>query len=124
MASREFHTHSATECRLQRVSPVLTRLRLALPALTVVTLACLASGCGCSEVVDKTFRITTPAEPSLQFKIESCRIDAATCNAICIEQLANAGIVGDFVGCEVAFAADHVDVIATYEASSGGLLCP
>ncbi len=131
MASHRQDTKLATERRLHSTARMLglalhtsRSLRRAASAVAVATLATLATGCGCTEVVEKTFTIATPAEPTLQFKLESCRVDAATCNAVCIEQLALAGLVGDFVSCRVTFAADHADVIAEYDAPTDGLLCP
>jgi hypothetical protein len=100
------------------------RLASAASAAAVATLAALATGCGCTEVVERTFIVNTPAEPTLQFKLEACRVDPETCNAVCIQQLAEAGLVGDFVSCKVTFTAGRAEILAAYDAPTDGLLCP
>ncbi|HVV82804.1 MAG TPA: hypothetical protein VHE35_06975 [Kofleriaceae bacterium] len=95
-------------------------------ATTIAALAACTSSDGdpCTVLKHGSYSFTAPYDPSLYLKVESCRIDAGACVALCSLALHRAGIGADAVACDAAFDGDRTSVTATYSVFSGGEDCP
>jgi len=78
----------------------------------------------CVDTVDRSFGFQTPADPPLQFRIESCRVDVEACHELCQLALERNRIDDVATRCKVSFDGDAVDVHVSYEVFSGGSNCP
>jgi len=80
----------------------------------------LSAGCGnnyddCSGTpVEKKMTVETPADPPLQLKVESCRVDVDACPALCAEAMLRAHINYSPDSCDVGFAGDTVHMHVRY----------
>jgi hypothetical protein len=112
----------------------LTRLRRILQQIVLaglaVSLASCAEGAGdrCTDPAEQTFKLETPADPPLQFRIDGCRVDVDACGVLCALAFDRAGLNdGDTAGitsCEVEFRADAVSVKVGYNVIRNRQLCP
>ena len=105
-------------------------LRLAV-STALAGLPAAAGGCvaavidtDCVDTVDRSFELMTPADPPLQFRIETCRVDVAACQELCRVTLARNQINDTPTKCKVAFHGDSVDVDVSFEVFTGGDSCP
>ena len=78
----------------------------------------------CEEIAHRTFQLETPAEPSVQFYIDRCRVDVDACNDVCVAALSRAGVVGWSTACDVEFRPGMVSANATYRFTPDGANCP
>src|SRR5262245_58252815 len=111
--------------RLRELHRILHQVVLA--GLPVGAGACLDGvlpGQQCYEQVDRVIPIQTPADPSLQLKIDSCRVDVDACNELCAMAMQRSGIPGGPTGCKVEFQGSVVAVAVRYEVSHDGANCP
>ena len=110
--------------RFQHLHPLLQILIAGLPAL-------MAGGCveavidtDCVDTVDRSFEFQTPAEATLQFSINGCRVDVEACPALCQVAMELNHIDDTPTRCKVSFDGDTVDVKVWYEVYVGGDNCP
>jgi hypothetical protein len=85
----------------------------------ILLLAVPLSACGSSydcdgTPVDKQLTIATPADPPLQLRVESCRVDIDACPALCSLAMERAQIHYSPESCEVGFAGDTVRMKVHY----------
>lgn len=106
-------------------------LRRLLQQIVVAGLPVTAAGCveavidtDCIQTVDHTYHVETPADPPMQLKIDRCRVDIYTCNALCQEALTRDGNTGQPSRCEVSFSGSDVAVGVSYEVWTNGDGCP
>ena len=101
----------------------------------------------CFEHVEKSFVVLSPADPPLELRIESCRVDVDACADLCQIVMERAHLVGPgqgiaptdgrggspgFIGpggnafdaCSAEFEGDKVSVKVAYTAQNSGQLCP
>lgn len=112
----------------------LTRLRRILQQIVLaglaVSLASCADGAGdrCTDPAEQTFKLETPADPPLQFRIDGCRVDVDACDALCALALDRAGLndghTAGITSCNVEFRADAVSVKVGYDVIRNQSLCP
>ena len=97
-------------------------LRRVLQSIVLATLptACVGDVVGsvgnsddCSSEVSRQFAFETPADPPLDLRVESCRLDADACQALCTMLMARAGL-GSPTTCEVRFDDVTVHAAASY----------
>lgn len=100
-----------------RIGSVVTALALAATGVTV-------GACACTDTEHETFTVATPADPAMQFRIDSCRVDSGACPALCALALERAGFMGNVDDCQVSFAAAQVTLDVTYEVDDHGFGCP
>lgn len=105
-------------------------LRLALP-IALAGLPAAGGGCvaavidtDCVDTIDRSFVVSTPADPPLQFRIETCRVDVAACQELCRVTLERNQINDTPTKCKVSFNGDNIDVDVSYEVFTGGDSCP
>lgn len=109
-------------------------LRRALQSIVLATLpACtvtVGDGSGvtenleqCGKTVSKSFHVVTPADPPLDLRIESCRVDADACADLCAMLMARSGLSYPDT-CRVELDGDAVDAFASYWVSLSGQGCP
>jgi hypothetical protein len=105
----------------------------------------LLTGQDCTESAEQTFDIDTPAPPSMQLKIDSCRVDVDACGALCTRVMEDHGLATniafppgmggipdqgfgqDFVPytkCAVTFDGGTAHVDVAYDQFNGGDNCP
>lgn len=106
-------------------------LRRTLPQIAIAGFLATTAGCveavidtDCIDTVDRTYHIDTPAELSVQFSIDRCRIDVDACKDLCRQALAQNDVTIMPSRCEVSFKSSTVDVSVSYEISTGGDGCP
>src|SRR5882672_41281 len=70
---------------------------------------------------EETDNLETPnGDTALQFQIEKCRADSATCRELCGLMLQRSHPTGSMqTGCDVTFHADHVEVKYKYGCIGG-----
>ncbi len=93
----------------------------------LVGLVCSAAGClldplgifngdgDCVDHLNKTFNVTTPANPPTQLRIDSCRVDVDACTSLCAIVLQDADIEGTTTKCEVTFIGERVKLEVAYD---------
>jgi hypothetical protein len=113
--------HSAAAVR-SRFRPLLLVVLAGLPAT--------AGGCveavvdsDCFDTVDDSYTVTTPADPPLQFAIESCRVDRDACTMLCEEAMARHNVSSQPSVCKVEFHDASVSIDVRYEIRRGGSDC-
>lgn len=97
----------------------------------VLVFAALASGCnlysseGCEETLEKTLHITEPADPPLQFRIDTCRVDSDACPPLCSLAMQRAGINGSPITCAVGFveSASEVRIRVSFNVPNNNSSC-
>ena len=106
-------------------------LRRTIPQIAIAGLLATAAGCvaavidtDCIDTVDRTYHIDTPAELSVQFSIDRCRIDVDACKDLCRQALAQNHVTIMPSRCEVSFESSAVDVSVSYETTTDGDGCP
>lgn len=93
-----------------------------LPLLVLATTGCLypeggddgADSWDCSEQVSRHLEVVTPADPPLQFRVDSCRLDRDACQSLCELALSRLGFEPYVTACAVTFAAEVTNVDVTY----------
>ncbi len=102
-------------------------VRIFLYLLLVSTTACSAQdvllGKDCTSTQDQSFDLQNPDTPTA-FKIESCRVDADACRALCSYVLSQKQIASEASACDVSFDGAVTHVTASYEVFNGGPNCP
>jgi hypothetical protein len=91
--------------------------RLLTLVLVLTGLAACTDSQMCPVPGAKQVELATPLEPadlSLQFAIESCRIDADDCTALCTQAVEPLEPGAGAPTCEIVFHADHITVTASY----------
>ena len=106
----------------------------------------LLTGSDCTESVDKTIDLDNPL-PSVQLKIEACRVDIDACGALCSRVMADNNLGGGgftgggqpfpdqgggapsdtfvpFTKCAVSFEGTTTHVEVAYDQFNGGQNCP
>src|SRR5262245_49583708 len=68
----------------------------------------LTGGGDCYETHRVTIPVSLPAEPSLQLRIESCRLDVDACTELCAMVMQRSGIGNGPTSCKVEFFDDSV----------------
>ena len=76
----------------------------------------------CSRTVIKEFRFETPADPPLQLRVESCRVDADACMDMCAMLMTRAELPGPST-CAAEFQGDTVHAVASYTESTNNPEC-
>ncbi len=71
----------------------------------------------CYRDIAKSFTVDTPAEPALQLRVESCRLDADACMELCRILMTRAQLPGPST-CDVEFQGDEVHVATGYREST------
>ena len=66
--------------------------------------------------VEKKLTVDTPADPSLQLKVDSCRVDVDACPALCQLAMKRVSIDYNPDSCDVGFAGDTVHMTVRYTA--------
>src|SRR4051812_906716 len=66
--------------------------------------------------VDKKLTINLPTDPSLQLKVESCRVDVDACPSLCAMAMQRTAINYIPDACTVGFTGDEVSMKVTYTA--------
>jgi hypothetical protein len=101
-----------------------------LAAVGVLSIGLAASGCnlyssdGCEETVEKTIHLMEPADPALQFRIDTCRIDADACPPLCSLAMQRSNISGSMQGCAVGFSDSDVRVRVAFNVARDNGNCP
>src|SRR5512138_2830778 len=105
----------ALACPLHRDAAMVRQLLL-LGAVLPASAACGDSGGGdCSgTAVEKKLTVTTPADPPLQLKVDSCRVDVDACPALCTMAMERTQIGYPVETCTVGFTADEVVMTVRY----------
>ena len=101
------------------------------PRVLVVALWVLASGCNlyssenCEETLEKTLHITEPADPPLQFRIDTCRVDSDACPPLCSLAMQRSGINGTPITCAVGFvdSASEVRIRVSFNVPNNNTNC-
>lgn len=124
-------------CRQDR--PVRTRELHLPPQIVLAGLAGLAAlgvtlgggGCvksvidtDCFDTLERTYHFQTPAEPSLQFHIDRCHLDAEACKELCQQALDRDNRDSEPTRCHVTFKASDVSVNVSFEVVTDGKDCP
>ncbi len=97
----------------------MVRQLLLVVAVLPASAACGESYDDCSGTqVEKRVTVTTPADPPLQLKVDSCRVDVDACPALCAMAMsrvqANTPVDFPIDSCTVGFAADEVIMQVRY----------
>jgi hypothetical protein len=105
------------------------RLRAVLQQVVLASLP-LAAGCdtagvggidNCIEHASRTLVTKQPSsQPSMQLKIESCRVDVDACIRLCTALLDKTEVGGSLTGCAVTFEGDEVHAAVTYDMIAPG----
>lgn len=95
----------------------------------VTALAGLVAGvtlaaCACTATEHQTLTVSTPADPAMQFRVDSCRADPDACPALCSLALERAGFMGSVDSCDVSFAGTTVTLDVAFEVDDHGFGCP
>ena len=78
----------------------------------------------CYQQVEKSFDVvSSPDDPQLRLRIESCRVDADACTDLCAMLMERAQLPSPST-CSVTFDADQAHVTTTYLSATGGPNCP
>lgn len=109
-------------------------LRRLLQQIVLAGLPVTAGGCveavldnDCVDTHERSFELEIPEmadDPALKFKIDRCRVDAAECDAVCVEAMERNNVQSSPKTCTVEFRDPTVDVSVTYEVYDGGGGCP
>lgn len=102
-------------------------------ALLLGLFACSTSGRGdpagfgnrCGVASHETITVAEPAEPPMQLRIESCRVDADACMDLCTTALAQHNVFGVAQTCQVTFDSGHTYIAADLASgcvANGGVL--
>jgi hypothetical protein len=81
-----------------------------------------SGGDECYRSVVKEFVLETPADPPLQLRIESCRVDADACAELCTMVMQRAGL-GTPYSCAVTFQGSEARVTTSYQEVDNPNLC-
>jgi hypothetical protein len=76
----------------------------------------------CIRTVSKAFIVDTPADPPLELRIESCRVDVDACMELCNILMTRAELPAPN-NCAVSFEGDDVHATASYTESTGASSC-
>lgn len=68
----------------------------------------------CSVPMDATLTISTPADPSMELRIQSCRLDVDACPDLCALAMSRNGISSAPETCSVTFESSEVTAKVTY----------
>lgn len=103
----------------------------------LIVLACFAAlgaalgGCvkavidtDCFDTIERTYHFQTPADPSLQFHIDRCHLDAESCKELCQEALDRDNRDSEPTRCHVTFKDSDVSVDVSFEVVTEGADCP
>ncbi|HEY5943945.1 MAG TPA: ferritin-like domain-containing protein [Kofleriaceae bacterium] len=83
----------------------------------------ISGGSGeCTRTVNKSFTVDTPADPPMQLRIESCRVDVDACMELCSMLMTRAELPAPNT-CAVTFEGDQVHATAAYTESTGNPSC-
>lgn len=95
-------------------------------AIVMIGLAAPSWGCDgdCVVTRQKTFDIAMPTDPQMQFRLERCQADIATCVQVCALAMDRAGMGTNVSECDVEIDTDTATVVASYDEYVGGLNCP
>lgn len=131
LANRRSPHGFARERPLQTGAAVRFELRHILQLIVITGIPAVAGGCveavidtDCVDTIDRTFELETPADPQLQFSINTCRVDSEACSDLCQLALTRNSINDVPTRCKVSFDGDIVDVKVWYEVYIGGDSCP
>lgn len=78
----------------------------------------------CFDTIERTYHFQTPAEPSLQFHIDRCHLDAEACKELCQEALDRDNRDSEPTRCHVTFKSSDVSVNVSFEVVTDGKDCP
>ncbi len=92
--------------------------------LLVLLAACGNIGGDCTQQVTKTLTINTPADPSLQLKVDQCQVDVDACPPLCALAAQRADLTQTPTSCDVKFSDTEVQLAITYMDTAGGIGCP
>ena len=67
-------------------------MRVYLVALVLAAGCDTLTGKDCTETVDQTIDVQSPAQPAMELKVDSCRVDVDACGALCIKVMADNNI--------------------------------
>lgn len=122
-----------------------TYLLLAAGLVTGCDAGSLLTGSDCTESVDQTIDVDSPAQPAVQLKIDSCRLDIDACGTLCTRVMADHNLGGgmpftDLPGtgapgfpdttfvpwtkCVVSFEGGTTHVEVAFNQFNGGPNCP
>jgi hypothetical protein len=92
-------------------------VRLSKVVVMVLLAACTdsSSSSDCVSHMEMTFDIHTPADPPLQLRVESCRLDIDACPDLCAMEMVRDNVNGQQSGCDVSFQGDTVHVKISYD---------
>jgi hypothetical protein len=76
----------------------------------------------CYRTISKAFVVDTPADPPLELRIESCRVDVDACMELCNLLMSRAELPLPN-SCAVSFQGDDVHATATYTESTNASSC-
>jgi hypothetical protein len=100
--------------------------QIVLAGLSFSLASCVDGTDRCKDSGEQTFKLETPADPPIQFRIDSCRIDVDACDALCAltlqRALVNRGAA--VTSCKVELRGDTVFVKVGYDIILGGPGCP
>jgi hypothetical protein len=101
-------------------------LQIVIAGLPATTAGCVEAviDTDCVDTVERTYQVETPADPPLQLRIESCRVDVDACTELCRETMERNNVMRMPSTCSVRFADSSVEVEVTYEVYNGGSGCP
>ncbi len=95
-------------------------IRLFLPLLAASSGACGDSSNNCSGTpTEKQLTVETPTDPSLQLKVDSCRVDVDACPALCAMAMQRTQITFPPDSCTVGFEGEAVHMKVLYTAYAG-----
>jgi hypothetical protein len=101
-------------------------LRRVLQSIVLATLpaACMGpfdGGDECDTTVVRSFDFEVPSDPPLDLRVESCRLDADACRALCDLLVQRAGVPGG--SCTVTFEGDAVHAVSSFTEHSSSTAC-
>jgi hypothetical protein len=109
--------------RFRQLRRILEKVVLA--GLPVAMGACFVDEPDCYETVQRSLTAMIPADPQLQMRIDSCRVDVDACNALCTLALARAREPApQSFRCDVEFLGDVVSMVVSYDVPTGDPSCP
>jgi hypothetical protein len=97
---------------------------IGLPSSGCLVTDLVTSNDDCVEVVHKSLHIEEPADPPMQLRIDSCRLDVDACRELCIMAMQRADIGAAPSACEVTFLGNDVTAEVAYEVYHDGPHCP
>jgi hypothetical protein len=91
--------------------------------MLLIALPSCAGDSDCTTTEFRTLHATEPADPPLQLKIDSCRVDVDACPALCGTAMNREGINQSVTKCDVTFVDDVVTMKVQFEVWHDGPNC-